>query len=200
MGDTGLAFARDIHALGTATSVIDTGLRFPAVPFRGLTGNCWVLAFDDILGSRFSGRLMELAAAFGDQAVEVVAADQDAEEWLRHQGVLPGFIAPVDSLVDTYLKCMWKSPDGSIGWELGHVANDFALVGSSGKWALWAQRDWEIGLLVTTGDFQLAASEDAPFVLPGEDFEMWRGPAGWTLELTPAMLEEFKVNVRALTD
>jgi hypothetical protein len=141
-----------------------------------------------------------LVDAFGDESVEVLAVDEDAEEWSRQLGILPGFVAKGENLVTGYLDGLWDPPRASAGWELLLNGSVFAVAGSSRKWALWAQRDWEIGLLVTTGDFQLAASEEAPFVLPGEDFEMWRGPAGWTLELTPAMLEEFKVNVRALTD
>lgn len=193
-------FATQRGELAAIEARFDMIKRFPSVPIVGISGSSWVLSFDDVLSSRFAGRLRELVDAFGDESVEVLAVDEDAEKWSRQLGILPGFVAKGENLVTGYLDGLWDPPRASAGWELFLNGSVFAVAGSSGKWALWTQRDWEIGLLVTTGDFQLAASEEAPFVLPGEDFEMWRGPAGWTLELTPAMLEEFRVNIRALTD
>lgn len=195
----GARFVKDPQELPSIASRFDLGKRFPEVPIVGLTGKGWIVPFDDILTSMFGGRLLELSRSFDDRWVEVLAADQNELRWLERLQVLPGFVVDLEDLPGGYRDGLWESPNETQGHQLALVGDVFAIAGSSGKWAMWAQRDWEIGLLVTSDDFVLVESEESPFMRPEEDFEMWRGPAGWTLELTPSMLEEFRAKIRAIT-
>lgn len=71
--------------------------------------------------------------------------------------------------------------------------NTVAVAGDSGEWAVWAQRDWEVGVLA--GSFgQGSRVVGAPSYGADIDLEQIRSPSGWGMPLTADQKERFRRN------
>jgi len=91
---------------------------------------------------------------------------------------------------------MHLEPNDDVSGALVESADAIAMCGSTGRWAVWGQRDWEIGILLTDGSF--APPEDSvPSFSDSTDLELIRSPEGYCVPLSPSALREFHDNWRA---
>jgi hypothetical protein len=93
---------------------------------------------------------------------------------------------------------MWSAPQGDSGGILSFSSDIVAVAGSSGLWAVWAQRDWEIGVLVAPDPVGPWLDQGIRFFDPDEDFSDLRSPPGWGMPLEPDELAVFRRNIHDL--
>lgn len=149
-----------------------------------------------MLGGRFAAVLIALAQTYGDRTVATIVLDPDARFYSEVCGFLPGFQVEAGSPETGYGTGLRYDPVGDPAGATEYAANVIAIAGSSGRWVLWGQRDWEIALLCTpqgSGPW-----ERMPVPVFGRELvlDSIRSPAGWGVALGEAELREFWQSVR----
>lgn len=178
-------------------AVVELGARLPAWPFRPQAAFSQVIEYDRVLGGDFAAVLVALAQAYGDHTVATVVLDPDVRYYSEEYGTLPGFQVETASLEAGYGEGLRYEPDGDPTGALAYTANVIAIAGSSGQWALWGQRDWEIALLCTPHDAGPWLRTAVPIFGRDLDLDTIRSPAGWGVALSQEELREFWQNVRS---
>ena len=143
--------------------LIDTSSRFPAWPFYERRGFVSIYEHDCVIGGYFGEVLEGLAQTYGDESVDVVIFDPGMNYFRDVMNIYPGFVVDAGSLDEGYCEGIGADPCSGEDRDLCTFGDDIGIVGSSGKWAVWSQRDWEIGLLIApdeTGPW-LSAKEKA---------------------------------------
>jgi hypothetical protein len=181
--------------LTEVAEVLDVNLRLPDWPFLAPTGYVSVCQYDHILGVNFVPVLQALSAAHGDGEVTLVTLEPLPSYYWKAYSHFPGFRVERASLPDGYWSGLNREPGGDPAGAVVNTANVVALAGSSHAWAVWGQRDWELGLVLTPtppGDWLEAG---VPFLDAREALVNFRGPRGWTKELTELEIASFLRNV-----
>jgi hypothetical protein len=174
---------------------IDISQRLPAWPFRAPTGFATIYEYDIVLGGDFGLALEALAGTHGDDVVYVVGVEPEMTYYRDEYGMLPAFEVNAAELADGYFAGITHEPGGDGTGALNFSLDAVAMTGSSGAWAVWAQRDWEIGLLLTPEpEGPWLATE--PWFDREIDLAEIRAPAGWCMPLTDDDLTTFRQNVR----
>lgn len=132
-----------------AATRVDLAARFPAWPFRAARGCATIFEYDSILSGGFGAVLDALVGTYGHAAVTVVGVDPPAEYYRDEFGFFPALHFSRARVRDGYGDASWYDPGGDPMACLEISLNVIAIAGSSGAWAVWGQRDWEIGLLLT---------------------------------------------------
>lgn len=185
------------HLTKSVGALMDLGARLPTWPFQSQQSFVHVVEYDRVLGSDFATVLLALAQAYRDHAVAAVVLDPDASYYREEYGVLPGFQVESTSLESGYGEGLRHEPGGDPTGAIAYTANVFAIAGSSRKWALWGQRDWEIALLCTPQDTGPWLRTPVPLFGRDLDLNSIRSPAGWGVALSEQELDQFWRNVRA---
>ncbi len=107
----------------------------------------------------------------------------------RRFGVARGAVAA------SYSAGLRYEPDSDPTGALGESLDVVAMAGSSEAWAVWAQRDWEIGLLLTAAPSGSWRSTDVPWFDRETDLDSLRSPTGWGPALSEGDLATFTRNV-----
>ena len=186
-------FAEVVDAV---SQVVDSSRRLPDWPFREPSGSVTIYEYDRVLGGGFGGVLDALAKDFGDSEVYVLAIRPEASYYVEHYHMFPAFTAERGSIEASYMAGMFHRPDDDPTGALVDSVNVVAMTGSSGAWSIWAQRDWEIGLLLAAGPPTAWRSTDVPWFDLDIDLDSIRSPAGWGLPLSENDLATFWRNVR----
>lgn len=184
---------RMVQCVGSAVRL---EARLPKWPFRLPKGFSRVIEYHRVLGGGFGLTLAALARAYGDQSVAAVVLDPGVSYYTEEYGIFPAFQVGAASVARAYAEGMRRAPGGDPAGAFVDSADVVAIAGSSGRWAVWGQRDWEIGLLCTPHDS--GPWEDSPVPLFGRaaDLTDLRAPDGWGLPLSDDDVTEFWRNVR----
>jgi hypothetical protein len=174
---------------------VDASRRLPEWPFRTATGFVTIYEYDRVLGGSFGRVLEALVSDFGDSEVNVVGVVPESSYYLDGYDMFPAFVIAAGDIADGYLAGLRQEPDGDPTGALGDSLDVVAMAGSSGAWAVWAQRDWEIGVLLTSAPSGAWRSVDVPWFGPDADLDSIRSPAGWGLALSEADLTIFRDQV-----
>lgn len=175
---------------------IDSSRRLPDWPFRASGGFLTIYEYDRVLGGGFGRVLESLAMDFGDREIYVVGVAPEASYYLDGYEMFPAFSVGRGSLEASYTAGLRHEPDGDPTGALGDSLDVVVMAGSSGAWSIWAQRDWEIGLLLTAAPSGSWRSTDVPWFDRDINLDSIRSPAGWGLDLSEDDLATFWRNVR----
>ncbi len=174
---------------------IDISIRFPKWPFLAPSGFITIYEYDIVLSGSFGTVLSSLSAVYGDQTISLVGLEPSPEYYRDSCGAFPGFRLLSKSIIEDYWNALKEEPNEDFFSALIYSLDIFGIIGSSGLWAVWAQRDWEIGLLLapeSSGPWL----EQTPWFDRYIDLDLIRGPAGWCVPLNENQLLEFSQNIR----
>lgn len=183
------------NSLLQVSEVVDLSARFPRWVFRVPQGHITIFEFDVVVAAVFGDVLARLAAVYGDTEITVVVLDPPKDTLKDLCGRLPSFILRASEVVDDYGAAIFASAGSGLVDELAYHAENIAIVGTSKRWGVWAQRDWEIGILLTQHESgPWLGVEDAPGFSKDFDIVDLRSPEGWDMPLTDGQLREFRRN------
>jgi hypothetical protein len=162
-------------------ATLDPEARLPAWPFRPDRAFTHIIEYERVLGGDFAEVLAGLVQAYDDRDVTTVVFDPEPRYYSEAYGILPG---------------LRHEPGGDPTGALAYTANVIAIVGSSGEWSVWGQRDWEIALLCTPHDSGPWLSASVPLFGRDLDLDSIRSPAGWRVALSQEDLKAFRQNIQ----
>jgi hypothetical protein len=199
------SFAADIPELLRMVQIVDAAVdpvvRFPQWPFKAPRAFAHIVEFDRVLGGTFGDVLELLAQTYDDRDVTTVVFEPHVSDYRKDYGFLPAFKVEASLLRFEGAKGYWKGlrfePGGDPTGAIAVSADVIAIAGSSGQWAVWAERDWEIGVLCTPHDSGPWSKTEFPLFGRDIDLADIRGPEGWCTPLSAANLREFWRNVRS---
>jgi hypothetical protein len=174
---------------------VDTGSRLPEWPFLSVRGYVSICEYDSVLGSWFFPVIHELARVHGDDSITFVVLEPDPSYYMRAYSHFPGFRLAPHVSPDDYWEALSYEPNGDPTGAIAYTANVIALVGSSRRWAVWGQRDWEIALVLAEEQRAPWRDVGVPFLPAREALDKFRGPNGWTKKLSQADINTFLSNV-----
>jgi hypothetical protein len=175
---------RYVELLDGMEGFLDTALRFPALPFRSKLGNLDICQYSHAIEESFEPVLQSLVDTYGDDLVTVATFDPEPLEYQDHYGTFGAFTISGRGISETYWSAVAQESTG----ELLFSANVVAQVGSSGRWAVWAERSWDLAIIMSD-------RAGGPWLSCGVDFV----PAEVALEnfTEPDFKEPLKGNQRA---
>jgi hypothetical protein len=184
----------------SVTAVINLDTRLPVWPFRGVRGHATIFEDVTVLGRGFGVVLSSLANAHGDTDVIVVGLEPGPDHFHNWYNFFPAFRIARENLLTGYGDAMWSTVEenevGEPTFTFMHLIDTFVIAGSSGTWAIFFQRTWEIGILLTpesSGDW-LSVGE--PWFGPDSDLDSIFPPPGWGGPRNEAEYDEFARNLR----
>ncbi len=175
---------------------LDTGCRLPDWPFKMPGGFAVIYEYDRILGGDFGPVITTLASTYGDEVVTVADFEPPPSYYRDAYNFYPGFQVPGRGAGDGYGEGLRYEPGGDPTGAMADTLDVVAIVGASGAWSIWGQRDWEIGLLSARDPSGAWLSADVPRYGHNVDLATIRSPAGWGMPLNDAQLETFAKNLR----
>lgn len=144
------------HIRAAVDRVVRVDAAFPGWPFRVGSADSVLWEFDVTLWPEFGRVLGSLADDFGDEEVLLYVPDPSPTiASFAADGTFWAFRIPAAALPDAYAQLMYPPTERN---QVGIEANRVAICGSSGEWGVWAQRDWELGILASTGPVDLSGS------------------------------------------
>jgi hypothetical protein len=175
---------------------LDLSARLPNWPFRAESGYVTIYEYDRVLGSSFGAVLQALADAHGDVTVAAIGLSPEPAYYRREYGFFPGFETAGASVgVDYGVGVRWE-PGGDPTGSLGDTLDVIAIAGASGAWSVFAQRDWELGLLLTPNPVGAWLHSGVPWFGRDIDLDSIRSPSGWGASLSQIDLATFWRHVR----
>lgn len=188
---------RDFETMqGSVGAWIDLAARLPVWPFREACGYAAVFEYDRVLGGSFGAVLDELANTYRDVAITTVGVDPSPGYYRAEYGLLPAFRIPRDDVRAGYGAALRCEPGGDPTGALGDTLNVLAIAGTAGAWSIFAQRDWEVGLLLTADREGSWLTAGLPWFDAEVDLDSIRSPAGWGAMLSEADRAEFARRLR----
>jgi len=184
------------RAVALIADLLDTALRFPDWPFRAETGCAAIAEFGVFLSGYFDPVIDALARYYGDTAITFLAVEPGASYYIDRYGISPAISVDASALPDGYGKALYRRPGEDPFGEMNLSANVFGITGTSRRWAAWAQRDWEIGVLLTPDRTGPWREVGISFLDDTERMEDFRGPHGWVMPLTLKQRAVFDENFR----
>lgn len=175
---------------------VDLRARLPGWPFRGASGCATIYEYDQVLAGSFGAVLHELADAHRDAAVTVAGIEPDPAYYRNSYGFFPAFRFATGDIRTGYGAALFWEPGGDPTGSLGISLNVVAIAGSSGTWAVMAQRDWEVGLLLTPEREGGWLATGVPGFRTGVDLDSIRSPAGWGAVLSEGDRATFARHLR----
>lgn len=171
-------------------SMVHLEASFPDWPFRSGPAYATLYEFDRMLGGLFGQTLQLLAATYGDREIDVVATTPNPDAFAEEYGFFPAFRASSDEIAETYYPALSWSPEGREITAFIFSVESFAVVGSTRRWAVYGQRDWEIGILITPDEDGPWKNSAAPWFPSDTDLSIIRGPIGWGMPVPDQDLEK----------
>lgn len=137
-----------------------------------------VFEYDVVLSDAFGAVLAELTRRCGDSNVALLGLNPTATYYREGYGFYPALHLSAARVRAGWTQALFWEPDGDPTGSLAVSLNTVAAAGDSGEWAVWAQRDWEVGVLA--GSFgQGFRVDDAPSHGADIDLDQIRSPSGW---------------------
>ncbi len=182
-----------------AESAVDPAARLPDWPFIRPAGYVAIAQYERLLGTDFVPVLEALAGAYGDEDITLVVIEPDPSYYQQHYGHLPGFRVLRAGLGDGYWAGLSHEPHGDPTGAIAYTADVVAVVGSSGSWAVWGQRDWDLVLVHASTADDAWLKVDVPFVAPHQALEDFTALERSATPLTEAHISTFLRNLDAQT-
>lgn len=173
----------------------EPGPRFPDWPFGARRGYVTMFEFDRILATGFGVVLQSLVQFYDDNHVGLMVFDPNAEYFVRGYRFHPNVLLPREALAAAYAQAIDFAPRGDDTGSLRYGLDVFAMAGSSHRWAIHADRDWEMGVLITADADGPWRHTTVPWVSRA-DVARIRGPVGWALPNTDAEMHAFETNLK----
>ncbi|MDP9903112.1 hypothetical protein [Arthrobacter bambusae] len=93
--------------------------------------------------------LQALVEAHNDTSVSLAVLDPAPAYYRDNYGSYPVFTLPGVTIDDNYWDAVTFEPGGDPTGSVAYTANVVALVGSSERWAVWAERSWDMALVLS---------------------------------------------------
>lgn len=170
--------------------------RLPEWPFKETGGHITLFEYDRVLGADFGEVLNALACAYDESSIVVIGIEPSASYYGDEYGLLPAFSLAPGRIEANYGAAMQFAPMGDPTGALGDTLDVLAMTGSSGEWSLFAQRDWEIALLLAGDEEGPWLATSVPHFARDIDLDSIRSPAGWGAFLSTQDRETFNRNMR----
>lgn len=172
--------------------VFDATAPFPRWPFLARSGFATLFEFGEVETPEFGQVLAALAEQYGDERVAVapLATVQPAV-------AARALSVDVARTRDGYWDALWEAERASGGEAFLGIAEAYAIAGSSGIWGIWAQRDWEVAVVLSPDDDGPWLHTDVPWWPRDAYLPDLRGPAGWVEPLSSEDLRAFAAHLDA---
>lgn len=177
--------------VGLAERVIKPSVRLPSWPFTTMSGVVDVCEFEPSTSADFETVLMSLTQLHGDSSVSFLAIEKESRYFIKHYNFFPGFTLSVDSIPQGYWAALNHAPGGNEAESLLVRSEVITIFGSSGKWAVWAQRDWDMAVIFSESGPMVWRDRGITFLAPADAVEAWARPNFRLRPLTDRKVEEF---------
>lgn len=97
---------------------------------------------------------------------------------------------------DGYGDGLRHEPGGDPTGAMAYTLNVMTVSGSSGAWAVWGQRDWEIALLLTRDPGGAWRDAGVPWFGHDVGLDSIRAPSGWGMPLSGEKVAAFQAHLR----
>lgn len=151
--------AQYLDLLRGVERILNTAVRFPELPFRSGRGNLDICQYSHAIEGSFEPVLQALVDSHADKFVTVATFDPGPMEYREEYGTFGAFTIPGRHISETY----WNAVSQESTGELIYSANVVAQVGSSGRWAVWAERSWDLAII-------MSENAGGPWLSCGVDF------------------------------
>ncbi|HVK26541.1 MAG TPA: hypothetical protein VM677_34770 [Actinokineospora sp.] len=135
--------------LGEVKRTLQTDLRLPEWPFRSAIGNAEVCQFSLAIEGPFGAVLQSLVDAHGDASVSLSVLDPNPNYYRDNYGSFPAFTLPGQAVGQTYWEAVAHEPGGDPTGSVAYTANVVGIAGSTGAWAVWAERSWDLAIVLS---------------------------------------------------
>lgn len=137
------------QVLGVLTHAVDIDLRLPDWPFKIPVGNADLCQFSLAIEGPFGSVLQDLVDAHGDTSASVVVFDPTPAYYREHYGSYPAFTLSGRTIAQTFWEAVTYEPRDDPTGSVAYTANVVGIAGSSGEWAVWAERSWDIAIVLS---------------------------------------------------
>ena len=163
-----ISYPEDPAAFEEVRADLERGLslatRFPAWPFHVLTGQADVCQFSHIFTDSFADVVSALASDHGETYVVFSVLEPTPSYYREYFGSFPAFKLAQQDISAEYADLVTHEPGGDATGTPAHTADVVALAGSSGGWALYAERRWDLAVVLTQITDGPWTRRDVPFV------------------------------------
>lgn len=139
-------FAR---VLRDVTQVLDPDRRLPDWPFKAPVGNADVCQFSLAIEGPFGPVLQHLVDAHGDTSVSLVVFEPTPTYYRAGYGSYPAFTISGQTIAESYWSAVAYEPDDDPTGAVIFTADVVGIAGSSGAWAVWGERSWDIAIVLS---------------------------------------------------
>ena len=174
---------------------VDLASSLPDWPFLTPSGFLTIFEYDRVTGGGFGSVIHSLADVYGDDWIIVIATDPGPATYRDSYQVFPAFEIASADVASGYGDGMWFEPGGDPTGALELWVDRLAIFGTSNRWTVWADRGWEIGLLLTPDESGPWLDQDVQGFHPSIDLATIRSPAGWGVPLRDGDIRRFQRNV-----
>jgi hypothetical protein len=129
---------------------VRTDVRLPDWPFAAPLGHVDICQYSLAIEGPFGPVLEALVATYDDETISFVVLDPAPDYYREGYGSYPAFVTG-DRVItaQSYWELVSHEPAGDITGAPIYTANTVAIVGSSGAWAVWAERSWDLALVLS---------------------------------------------------
>ena len=137
------------QVLGDIEQSLEPDLRLPNWPFKVPVGNADLCQFSHAVEGTFGPVLQDLVDGHGDVSVSVVVFDPTPAYYREHYGSYPAFTLPGRTIAQTFWGAVAHEPGDDPTGSVAYTANVVGIAGSSGEWSVWAERSWDIAIVLS---------------------------------------------------
>lgn len=149
--------------------VLQVSSRLPEWPFRVPLGNADFCQFSLAIEGPFGAVLEALVDTHGDASVSLAVLDPSPMYYRDNYGSYPVFTVPAAGISQTYWHYVTYEPNADPTGAVAYTANVVGVAGNTGAWAVWAERSWDMAIVMsqivggpwTSVDVDFVSAEDA---------------------------------------
>ena len=139
-----------------------------------------------------------IAAKYGDETIDLVAIEPEGLSYRAEARREEAGPANFEKLSRDLFNAI-EVTQSELGATVSEIADVFAIVGSSARWAMWGERDWEVAALLIPAEMRASLVKTRLFFDPFDDFVGELTPIGFRRFLGDDAVAEFRANISALT-
>lgn len=182
--------------VGQIERALDTDRRLPSWPFRADAGNTDICQFSAAIEGPFGSVLQALVDAHGDTTVSLLVLEPTPAYYRENYGSYPGFMIPAQGIAEGYWGAVAHEPGGDPTGSVSYTANVIGIAGSTGAWAVWGERSWDLAIVVSKFVSGPWTSLGVTFVSAESALADFTEP-DFKVPLPEAVRAQFLANVRA---
>lgn len=150
--------------LGEVSELLAVDCRLPDRPFRASSGHVDVCQYGHAVEGSFGPVVQALADVHGDESLTVVTLDPSPAYYREHYGTYGSFRVSGPGIGDAYREAVAYEPQGDPTGAVTFTADVVAMVGSTGLWSVWAERSWDLALVMSQHPAGSWLASGVPFV------------------------------------